>query len=313
MARGAQAKLRRRNRKGDDEEAVIDMFGPKQGGAEATGTSDFDEIPMPPGLASGTTSESPVEADNSEEESNLPKKKKKKKSKPTAKEPLAGTASSAGSTNGIKRTPLILLILMTGTTLLPAFIYAGDYLSAFMAKNHIMGQIGFRMGVGAVPRKRVVSFYEKHSPEKLEEVPNILSKHYGDYPKLIRKLERKYQDYGYFLGWEEDEAPMRLALDQVHAMYETWVTDYWNRYAPQPLKTAARNMRYNFSFLYKKLRKAWKKQVWPHLEPFLGVPDKRAAEKQKRKDAADARKRRAGSSAGTRRKNTDYRDDVEED
>jgi hypothetical protein len=147
----------------------------------------------------------------------------------------------------------------------------------------------------------------------LEEVPHILSKYYGDYPKLVKNLERKYQDYGYFLGWEEDEAPLTLALEQVHETYSVWIHSYWNVYAPQPLKTAARNIRYNLTFLQKKFRKAWKKQIWPHLEPFFGVP--KGAEKQKRKDAAEARKRKqqAGGASGTRRRSTQFRDDVDEE
>lgn len=53
----------------------------------------------------------------------------------------------------------------------------------------------------------------------------------------------------------------------------------------------------------------FKKTVWPHLEPFLGVPDERAAKAQKRKDAQEAKTARSG---GRRPKNKDYRDDVED-
>ena len=60
-----------------------------------------------------------------------------------------------------------------------------------------------RMGIGSTPRKRITSFYEKHSPEKLGSVDATLGKYYGDYKTLTRKLERKYSDYGYFVGWEE--------------------------------------------------------------------------------------------------------------
>ena len=57
-----------------------------------------------------------------------------------------------------------------------------------------------------------MSFYEKHDPTKLEEVPKIMAKYYGDYPKLVKRLERRYQDYGYFQNWEQDEAPMKIAM-----------------------------------------------------------------------------------------------------
>ena len=304
MARGAASKLRRRNRKKEADEGVIDMFGEGDKGTfEAT-----EEIPLPPGMKKEADEAAAAAAEEStdDDEDNLPKKGKKGR-----KKGLSKASASSGGGGGIKRTPLILLILLTGTTLLPALIYAGDYLSSFLAQNNVLGAIGFRLGIGSVPRKRVLSFYEKHAPEKVNDVPHILSKYYGDYPTLIKKLERKYQDYGYFLGWEEDEAPMRLAMEQLQSTYtDVWLVN-WNRYAPQILKTGARNIRYNLTFLVKKFRKVWKRQIWPWLEPIFGVPDEAAARKQKRKDAAEARARKQRT-AGTRRKNTDFRDEEED-
>ena len=304
MARGKEAKLRRRNRKQEDERVNVDVFGDDAG--DAKGEHDFD-LPMPPGMAGAK-----VEDASSEEEEVIVKKKKKSKKKSSG-----GDASMSmpppKKKNEIKRTPLILLILMTGSTLLPALIFASDYLGGFLQRHHIVGQIGFRLGMGAVPRKRVMSFYEKHDPEKIENVPDILSKYYGDYPKMVKKLERKYQDYGYFLGWEEDEAPMALAMEQLQATYDTWIHSYWNVYAPQPLKTGARNIRYNLTFLHKKIHKLFWKKVWPIIEPVFGVP--KGGEKQKRKDAAEARKRKqatsGGGSSGTRRRSAQFRDDEE--
>ena len=288
MARGAEAKLRRRNNR-------------KQAAEEADDPFDESSEPVP-------LSEAIAPVDD------LPKQKKKKKKKPADAangsdgEPLPTIPSAPGS-KGIKTTPLILLILMVGTTVLPALIYAGDFLSAYLSKNS--GSIGYSLGLGAVPKKRVISFYEKHAPEKVESVPTILSNHYGDYPKLIKKLERKYQDYGYFMGWEEDEAPLRLVKEQLTDLYDMWLQQYWNRYAPQALKTAFRNVRYNITFLGKKGRRLWKKHVWPLLEPIIGVPD--GGEKQKRKDAAEARKRAGQKTSGSaRRRNRDFRDDEEE-
>lgn len=310
MARGAEAKLRRRNRKQADDDAVTDMFGTEGG-------DDFPPAAAAAAAAKHSSGGAVVEDDASDDgddhDVNLPKKKSVNKGNKAAAALPAATAPNGGGAGGIKRTPLILLIMMVGTTLLPALIYAGDYASSFLAKNNIAGGIGFRLGIGAVPKKRVLSFYEKHAPEKLNDVPTILAKHYGEYPQLIKKLERKYQDYGYFMGWEQDEAPLRIAMEHMQGVYDTWIQQYWNRYAPQILKTAFRNIRYNLTFLYKRGGKIWKKHAWPLLEPIFGVPD--GAEAQKRKDAAAARdkKRGAGKKTGARRKNTGYRDDVDED
>jgi hypothetical protein len=320
MARGAAGKLRRRNRKKEDQETADQLFGggsdsEDEGGDDRNGTHDFGpaDIPLPPGMSA---------ADEGGEESLLPEKKKKK-SKNTStgrtdddENVIPGVKKSGSKTGGglggIKGTPLILLILMTGTTLLPAIIYASDIIGNWMQNHHVVGQLGFRLGMGAVPRKRVLSFYEKHDPTKLEDVPKILSKHYGDYPTLIKKLERKYQDYGYFLEWEQDEAPLALAMEQLQETYAVWIHSYWNVYAPQPVKTAARNIRYNLTYLHKKFHKVWKKTIWPMLEPIFGVPKGTAA--QKRQDAAEARKRkRATGGSKTKRKNQDFRDDVDEE
>jgi hypothetical protein len=281
MARGEAAKLRRRNKRKEHNEEVTNMFD----------VSSDDE-----GDGSDT--------DGNDDSQGKSKKKQTNKEQEKVRIPVK-------QSQGIKKAPLILLIMMVGTTVLPALIYASDFLANYAQKHHLLGNIGYRLGLGAVPRKRVISFYEKHDPTKIEDVPKILAKHYGSYDKLTRKLERKYQDYGYFLGWEEDEAPLTLALEQLEETREYFVRQYWNVYAPQPLKTAARNIRYNLTFLIKKLQKAWKKTLWPALEPFLGVP--KGVEKQKRMDAKEAQKRRPGASAGTRRRSKDYRDDVEED
>jgi hypothetical protein len=307
MARGAEAKLRRRNRKKSDQATAEDIFG----GDEAEHEFGPNEIPMPPGMSQDGDADSD---DEDKEEEVVVKKKKKNKSRSAPADPDAMPVAPKKS-KGINRLPLILLILMTGSTLLPALIYASDYMGNFLQNHHVVGQLGYRMGMGAVPRKRVLSFYEKHDPNKIEDVATILSKHYGDYPLLIKKLERKYQDYGYFLGWEEDEAPIALAMEQIQETYDLWINSYWNVYAPQPLKTGARNIRYNLAYLRKKGHKVWKKSLWPMLEPLFGVP--KGAQAQKRKDAAEARKRKddsasGGSSSGRRRKNTDFRDDEEE-
>uniref|UniRef100_A0A6U1RP45 Uncharacterized protein n=1 Tax=Cyclophora tenuis TaxID=216820 RepID=A0A6U1RP45_CYCTE len=106
---------------------------------------------------------------------------------------------------------------------------------------------------------------------------------------------------------------MTVAFEQLYETREYFVGK-WNRYAPQPLKTAARNVQYNVGTLIKKFRKIWKKTIWPYLEPLFGVPKGGAA--QKRKDAQEARDRKARSTSGgseRRRRNTEYRDDIEDE
>eukprot|EP00558_Chaetoceros_sp_UNC1202_P001403 CAMPEP_0197258400 /NCGR_PEP_ID=MMETSP1429-20130617/81930_1 /TAXON_ID=49237 /ORGANISM="Chaetoceros sp., Strain UNC1202" /LENGTH=269 /DNA_ID=CAMNT_0042722497 /DNA_START=18 /DNA_END=827 /DNA_ORIENTATION=+ len=255
---------------------------------------DPNDLPMPDSMKE-------TEAGGEE-----PTKKKKKRKKSKAK--AAAAAAPDGEMppppsplSQIKKGPLILLVMLTGTTLLPALLYAGDWFGNFMQKQHIMGNVGHKLNIGASPKKRVLSFYEKHSPEKIEEVDVILAKYYGDYPKLVKRLERKYQDYGYFLNWEKDEAPMTLAFEKLSETKQ-FMQKKFNKYAPQQLKTAARNISYNLGTVHKKGRVVWKKTVWPVLEPIFGVPDGAAA--QKRKDRAESKNKK-----GRRKKNAEYRDE----
>lgn len=276
MARGADAKERRKeSRKESREKEKEKLLEEVENDFELNIDADFP------------TPETKVAGDNDDEvEKPAVKKKKRKKTKVSAGETPQQAPPSFFQ--GIKRGPLIMLVMLTGTTLLPALLYAGDWLGAFVQRNHILGSLGHKLNVGSSPKKRVMSFYEKHDPEKIAEVETILAKYYGDYPKLIKRLERKYQDYGYFINWEQDEAPSRLAFEKLNETKEV-IQKEFNKRAPQSIKTAARNINFNVSKLYRKGRVVWKKKVWPSLEPFFGVPD--GAKAQKKKDREEAKKK----------------------
>lgn len=331
MARGADGKAARKARKAANAEEAERLL--------AGGGEDMNETQFSGGFnveADDSSSDDDDDDDNAEDndegvvsaaaatessKTNTTKTKTTSKSARARKAVAAHKAARGGgppdlccgpkpsSKGGIKTLPLVMLVMLTGTTLIPAILYAGDYFSAYLSKNHFMGNLGFRLGIGPSPKKRVTSFYEKHDPEKLHEVPSILAKYYGDYPTLVKRLERKYADYGYFLNWEQDEAAMTLALEK---MWETKdiLDKQFNMYAPAVVKTGARNMRHNFGYLYRKGNRLWKKQLWPFLQPYLGVPDAKTARKQKLKDKKDA-ERRKKEATGQRRKSAEFRDEDE--
>ncbi|KAL3795272.1 hypothetical protein HJC23_008357 [Cyclotella cryptica] len=313
MARGADAKSARKQARKEARAKEAERI--------LNGEDALNEFANPPPLDVDDQADTNANDDDSEEDEAIPEKTPEKtKSSKSARAKKAATQRTAAKhesgakpadSGGIKTLPLIFLIMLTGTTVLPALLYMGDYLSAYVQKNHLLGNFGHRLGIGPNPKKRVISFYEKHDPEKISEVPAILSKYYGDYPKLVKRLERKYGDYGYFLNWEQDEAPMYLALDK---LYETrdFIQTQFDRHAPAIVKTGARNMRHNLGFVYKKAHKAWKKQVWPILQPYLGVPDEKAARKQKLKDKREAEKMKKQKSGGGRRKSAEFRDEDED-
>jgi hypothetical protein len=309
MARGKEGKARRKEQRKHKEEDLLEHnFGPSveedddedAGPVVETVEDDDDDgkVLLPPPRRTAKPRRKTQEQQEEESVGRMDTK--------YGNRAMKAAMAQTGPKSGIRTTPLILLIIMTGTTLLPALIYASDFLGSYFAKTHVLGSIGYQLGIGQTPRKRVLSFYEKHDPSKVPEVEKIMSKYYGDYPRLIKNLERKYQDYGYFLDWQQDEAPMTIAFEKL-AETRDYLGNQFHQHAPQFLKTAVRNVRYNVGGLYKKFRKVWKKTIWPYLEPIVGVP--KGAEAQKRKDAKLARDR----TGKRRRKNADYRDDIEDE
>ena len=223
MARGSEAKSARKQARKEEraKEAERILNGEETMEVTNAPTNNGPNIESD-SSSSDEEEEKKAEGGDDNEVKEKTKKKSKSKSARAKKAAAARTAARGGggggdtccgppggsSGEGIKTLPLVMLVLLTATTVIPALLYMGDYFSAFIQKNHIIGNLGQRLGIGPSPKKRVISFYEKHDPEKMGEVNNILSKYYGDYPKLVKRLERKYGDYGYFLNWESDEAPM---------------------------------------------------------------------------------------------------------
>jgi len=326
MARGSEAKAARKaarkEARAKEAERILSGDG---------NVNEFDTFPTTEKEADDNSSSSDEEEEDETNDNNVvpektpEKKEKKSKSSRAKKAALRAAAAKQGgggggegpgaccptpsAGGGIKTLPLIMLIMLTGTTVLPALLYMGDYFGAMIQKKHLLGNIGHKLGIGPTPKKRVISFYEKHDPEKITEVDGILSKYYGDYPTLVKRLERKYGDYGYFINWETDEAPMTLAFDQLWETRDMLATQF-DRHAPAIVKTGARNMRHNFGFVYKKGYQLWKKQVWPVLQPYLGVPDAKAARKQKLQDKKEADKRKK-EARGQRGRSAEFRDDDE--
>lgn len=261
----------------------------------------------------------------------LKKIKKGKKREKVMKEQEA--AASTGYFGGIKPLPLLFLLLLTGSTLLPAAFWVLDNAGPMLAKTNLTGRLGHRLGIGATPKKRVTSFYEKHAPGKLHEVDSIVSKYYGDYKTLTKKLERKYQDYGYFVGWEDDEAPSKvsasgrcadvrrhkltpfgplipspqLALAELDVHVKN-MKKYYRRNFPAQIVQAGDNIYYNVGGLVQQGKKVWRKTIWPVLKPLIAIPDEKEAKKQKMKD----KKKYGKKPTGRRKKNSEFRDEEED-
>lgn len=243
--------------------------------------------------------------EDDKEDEVVKKIKKGKKREKLAKLEDAHTAK--GLFGEIKLLPLIFLLLLTGSTLLPAAFWVLDNAGPMLGKTNLTGRLGYRFGIGSTPKKRVVTFYEKHAPEKIHEVDSIVSKYYGDYKTLTKKLERKYQDYGYFVGWEQDEAPSKLALAEF-GVHVKAAKQYYRKNAPAAIVQASDNFYYNVGGLAQQGRKVWDKTIWPILKPIIYIPDEKEAKRQKAED----KKKYGKKPKGRRKKNSEFRDEEED-
>jgi len=134
MARGTEAKLRKKNEK---KEARARLAEEKK---EGVVSDDFqyaeNDMPLPPGMESKEEVEDESEGEGKGEQVDVEKKKAKKSKK--KKKAVAAPIPQPAPAKKIKTMPLVLLVLLTGSTLLPALIYAGDWMGNMVQKHHIM-------------------------------------------------------------------------------------------------------------------------------------------------------------------------------
>ena len=85
----------------------------------------------------------------------------------------------------IRWTHVALLLLMTGTAVLPALLWVADKASAAIGTSNAFQKVGIQLGMMPTPKERLVKFYKKHNPEKTDEVDRLLSKYAGSYGELF--------------------------------------------------------------------------------------------------------------------------------
>ena len=292
MARGAAAKARKKDskaadRQGDDCDSCCSGGGNFESNYFGLSPDELSGAPVIQGDDVVRTKMASPESDGSDDEIRdgdgveLKIRKGRKREKKRRIEEAA--AAEGGYFSNIKLLPLLFLLMLTGTTLLPAGLWVLDNAGPILGKSNLTGKLGYRLGIGSTPRKRLESFYEKHSPEKLSEADAILSKYYGNYKALTKKLERKYHDYGYFLGWEDDEAPSALALEQIGVHYSALKSKVRSS-SPRSLTVAYDNACFNLSNLKRRATRVWVKKIWPILRPIVYVPSEKEAKRQKMED-----------------------------
>ena len=85
----------------------------------------------------------------------------------------------------IRWTHVALLLLMTGTAVLPALLWVADKASAAIGTSNAFQKVGIQLGMMPTPKERLVKFYKKHNPEETDEVDRLLSKYAGSYGELF--------------------------------------------------------------------------------------------------------------------------------
>lgn len=122
--------------------------------------------------------------------------------------------------------------------------------------------MGVALGLSNTPKKRLIKFYEKHNPSKVEDVGMLIRKYSSDYKPMIKKLEAKYHDYGFFLQWEKD-SDISAVQAETYKYVVTHATKYYQRYMPWQIRQGLRNIHTNVNFYWKKLYKILDKQLTP--------------------------------------------------
>jgi len=161
-----------------------------------------------------------------------------------------------GYFGNIKWTNVAILFMLTGTAVLPLVMFIADNASATIGSmmpglSSGLAPIGVKLGFVATPKIRLTQFYEKHNPEKLEDVEKVMLKYAGDYKTMTKKLEAKYNDYGFFIGWEQ-ESDFRTKQKETLEYVQKKGIVYYQRYMPWQIRQALRNIYLNLSRHFKK-------------------------------------------------------------
>lgn len=154
--------------------------------------------------------------------------------------------ASKGYFSGIRWTHVALLFMLTGTAILPVVVFMAEHAAGALVSvvPSGLGTFGEAWGLTKTPKNRLKAFYEKHNPEKVGEIDVLLGKYRGDYKSMIKKLEAKYGDYGFFIGWEKENDFAAIQKKTFDYVYKHG-NKYYQRYVPFPVRTGFRNIYYN--------------------------------------------------------------------
>lgn len=180
----------------------------------------------------------------------------------------------------IKWKHVALLVMMTGTAVLPAVLWVVDKTSTLLNQNDAFKSMGIKLGMTPTPKERLEKFYKKHDePEKLQEVDHLLTKYAGSYDKMIKVLESKYNDYGYFIGWEMDSDWRVLMGKEMKKTYQK-ARKIYQKKVPWGVQRTFYNIYYNAKKVYYKIYNVF---VPPETKPKRRSSSSSSSSSRKRK------------------------------
>mmetsp|Transcript_26919 Transcript_26919/g.80703 ORF Transcript_26919/g.80703 Transcript_26919/m.80703 type:complete len:258 (+) Transcript_26919:207-980(+) len=215
-------------------------------------------------------------------------------------EPAApGQRRTGKKKNKIKWKYVAFLFLLFGASALPVLLWVVDNMGSLVGAGVAasFSAAGAKMGLTATPKDRLKLFYEKHNPEKASEVDHLIDKYAGSYPKMIKVLEAKYNDYGFFLGWEKDRTLGAFVKTQAGQLF-TSGQYYYKKHMPYQVRKA-------FYKMYEVLDRIFRPYIdfirarildfFPDAKDYIGIPP------YYRKPRSSSR-RSSSSSSSTKRK-----------
>jgi len=206
----------------------------------------------------------------------------------------------------VKWSHIAILFMMMAGGMLPVIMMAADVLGPKLTAgvNAVLPSLQpYLVGAGLspAPKKRLNKFYEKHKPEKMEEVDKILLKYAGDYKTMTKKLESKYNDYGYFMNWEQEEG-FKAAQKQTYEYVAKTSAKLYQKCIPFPIRMGVNRVYGNALFAYTKALKLVDK--WTNADGSGGDSSKR------RKSSSSSGSSQSSGSKGSRRaRNSQARED----
>ena len=93
---------------------------------------------------------------------------------------------------------------------------------------------------------------------QVDKVAAAIKRYAGDYKTMTKRLEAKYNDYGFFIGWENDSGFAAIQKEGMAVLQEKGAA-YYQQYVPFQIRNGFKNIYLNANFYGKK---AYKMVSW---------------------------------------------------